>query len=101
MSNKTFAEKLREDRRLVLLRLLSEQHGYTANSSVLHAGLQHLGVTASRDDVLTDLAWLADQALLTTRAPVDGLLVAELTGRGQDVASGLAIVPGIARPRAR
>ena len=99
--NKPFAEKLREDRRLVLLRLLSEQNGYAANSSILHAGLQHLGVAATRDDVLTDLSWLAEQGLVTTRAPIDNLVVAELTGRGQDVVGGQAVVPGVARPRAR
>lgn len=101
MSTKSFAETLREDRRLVLLRLLAEQRGYTANSSQLHAGLQHLGVAATRDEVLTDLAWLAEQDLLRTREAVEGVVVAELTARGQDVARGHAIVPGVARPSAR
>lgn len=101
MTQKTFAEKLREDRRLVLLRLLSEQRGYSANSSILHAGLQHMGVAATRDEVLTDLAWLEEQGLIKTREPVEGLLVAELRSRGQDVVTGQAVVPGVARPHAR
>lgn len=101
MSNKTFTERLREDRRLVLLRLLAEQLGYRANSSVLHAGLQHLAVASSRDDVLTDLSWLKDQGLVRLQEPVPGVLAVELTTRGQDVAGGTVQVPGVSRPSAR
>lgn len=101
MTPKTFADRLREDRRLVLLRLLSEQLGYRANSSVLHAGLQHLAIAASRDDVLTDLSWLRDQGLVRLQEPVPGVYAAELTGRGQDVAAGAVQVPGVSRPSAR
>lgn len=95
---KTFADRLREDRRLVLLRLLSEQGAYRANSSVLHAGLHHLGVAASRDDVNTDLHWLRDQALTVLEEAVPGLYVATLTTRGRDVADGHVIMPGVSRP---
>lgn len=95
---KTFAERLREDRRLVLLRLLSEQNGYRANSSVLHAGLEFLGVAASRDDVATDMAWLRDQGLLNLVEAVPGVNVATLTARGHDCATGLCLVPGVSRP---
>ena len=95
---KTFAERLREDRRLVLLRILNEQAAYRANSSVLHAGLEFLGVAATRDDVLTDLHWLQDQALVTLQESVPGLFVATLTGRGGEAAKGLCIVPGVSRP---
>lgn len=101
MNSKTFAERLREDRRLVMLRLLAEAAGYRHNSSVLHAGLDHLGVQGSRDDVLTDLHWLKDQGLVRLTEAVPGVLVAELTGRGEDVAKGQAIVPGVSRPSAR
>lgn len=98
---KSFAERLRADRRLVLLRLLAEQNGYRSNSSVLHAGLMHLGIVSARDDVLTDLAWLADQGLLVQEEVAPGVVVATLTARGGDVASGLAVVPGVARPSPR
>jgi hypothetical protein len=100
---KTFSERLREDRRLVLLRLLSEQPGYRANSSNLHAGLYALGVPGNRDDVVTDLAWLRDQGLvkLETVPEVPGLHVASITSRGDDVAKGEAQVPGVSRPSPR
>lgn len=95
---KSFAERLREDRRLVLLRLLSEQRGYFANSSILHAGLVHLGVQSDRDDVLTDLAWLGDQGLVNLTTAVPGVEVATLTSRGNSVANGQTLVPGVSRP---
>lgn len=98
MMNMPFAQRLREDRRLVLLRLLQEQRGYMANSSVLHAGLQFMGVASTRDDVRTDLAWLQEQALVSLSEAVPGVLVATLTGRGGDVVAGQAIVPGVSRP---
>jgi hypothetical protein len=96
--SKTFAERLREDRRLVMLRLLHEQNGYRANSSILHAGLHHLAVASSRDDVLTDLHWLRDQGLVRLTEAVPGVEVAELTARGEDVATGAVQAPGVSRP---
>jgi len=100
---KTFIDRLREDRRLVLLRLLSEQPGYRANSSNLHAGLYSLGIAASRDDVTTDLHWLRDQSLvvLDTLPEVPDLAIATITGRGDDVAAGRTIQPGVRRPGPR
>lgn len=97
---KTFAERLREDRRLVILRILAEQPGYRLNSSNLHAGLNHLSVAATRDDVLTDVHWLAEQALVQvdTVPEVPSLVLVTLTVRGRDIAEGAARVPGISRP---
>jgi hypothetical protein len=101
--SKTFAEALREGRRLVMLRLLSEQPGYRMNSSNLHAGLHHLAVACSRDDVRTDLQWLKEQGMvmLETVPEVDGLYLVTITSRGHDVSVGNAAVPGISRPTPR
>lgn len=100
---KTFAEALREDRRLVILRLLKEQPQYRMNSSNLHAGLHHLAVASTRDDVITDIHWLREQGLvqLDEVPEVPGLYLVSLTTRGADVASGAARVPGISVPHAR
>ncbi|MGO4699817.1 VpaChn25_0724 family phage protein [Dyella sp. 2RAB6] len=100
---KTFADCLREDRRLVILRILSEQPGYRLNSSNLHAGLHHLGVVAARDDVVTDIHWLRDQSLLSLEEvpEVGNLYLCTLTSRGADVACGNARVPGVSRPTPR
>lgn len=101
--SKTFTDRLREDRRLVLLRLLSEQPGYRANSSNLHAGLYALGIAATRDDVTTDLHWLQEQSLvrLESLPEVPDLSIATITTRGDDVVKGVAIVPGVRRPGPR
>lgn len=100
---KTFADRLREDRRLVILRLLSEQPGYRMNSSNVHAGLQYLHVVSSRDDVITELYWLRDQGLLQLQQvpEVEKLFLCELTSRGLDVVSGNCTVPGVSRPSPR
>jgi len=97
---KTFTERLREDRRLVILRILSEQPGFRLNTSNLHAGLHHLAVAASRDDVLTDAHWLKDQGLVLLEPvpEVPSLYLCTLTARGGDVAEGHARVPGISHP---
>lgn len=96
---KTFADRLIEDQRLVILRVLVEQLGYKANSSVLVLALDSFGHTVSRDFVRGQLAWLGEQQLLR----IDDLgpvLLATLTERGCDVARGAVVVPGVARPGA-
>lgn len=96
---KSYSQRMRETRRLILLRLLSEQNGYRANAASLHIGLHSLdGLTCSRDDVLTDLAWLAEQHLIDCEQTSSGVTVATLLQRGQDVVDGNARVPGIAGP---
>nr|WP_293393395.1 ArsR family transcriptional regulator [Nevskia sp.] len=94
---KSFRESLTEDRRLVMLRLLAEVEGYEANSSVLQSALASFGHTMSRDSVHTELAWLAEQGLITS-TPMVTIVVAKLTARGLDAAQGHATVPGVKRP---
>ncbi|MGO2703393.1 VpaChn25_0724 family phage protein [Pseudomonas helleri] len=94
-----YADYLRHDIRLVVLRLLVEMTAYRANSSVLTMALDNYGHTLSRDQVKTELHWLAEQGALTL-SDVGPVLVATLTERGQDIAAGRARVPGIKRPGA-
>lgn len=94
-----FAEFIRQDIRLVILRLLVDMTAYRANSSVLTMALDSYGHTLSRDQVKTELHWLAEQGALTLE-DVGPVLVATLSERGQDIAAGRARVPGIKRPGA-
>jgi Fe2+ or Zn2+ uptake regulation protein len=94
-----YADYLRHDIRLVVLRLLVEMTAYRANSSVLTMALDNYGHTLSRDQVKTELHWLAEQGALTL-SDVGPVLVATLTERGQDIAAGRARIPGIKRPGA-
>jgi len=100
--SKSFTERLREDRRLVLLRLLNEQPGKQANSSVLHAGLQFVHLVAERHEVIDDLRFLQTHQLvelvqLGTIAP--DLYGVKLRARRIDVVNGLTDVDGISSPR--
>ena len=94
-----YAEYLRQDIRLVILRLLAEMTAYRANSSVLTMALDNYGHTLSRDQVKTELHWLQEQSALALDA-VGPVLVATRTERGQDIAAGRARAPGIKRPGA-
>lgn len=95
----TYAERLRADRRLVLLRLLSEQMQYRSNSSVLTMAMEHFGHAISRDQVRTELGWLAEQELISLD-DAGTVLVATLTTRGLETAQGRVVTPGVARPSA-
>lgn len=97
--SKTFAERLLEDRRLVILRVLADLPGYKANSTVLTVALDSFGHNVSRDYVRGQLAWLAEQGLITTE-DMGPVLLATLTERGADVSRGAVVVPGVARPGA-
>ena len=88
---------LAADRRLVILRLLHESGGYTANEYLIQAALDGFGHSVGRDLLRTELAWLAEQGLVTVQE-VGGVQVATLTSRGDDVAEGRAVVPGVKRP---
>ncbi|WP_066667369.1 MULTISPECIES: VpaChn25_0724 family phage protein [unclassified Sphingomonas] len=84
--------------RLTLLRVLEKAPGYCANSSILTQAVREMGLAATRDQVRAELAWLADQRLVSTLEPSGGLVVATITERGFDVAGGVAVVPGVQRP---
>ncbi|QDL55334.1 ArsR family transcriptional regulator [Rhodoferax aquaticus] len=94
-----YANFLRADLRLVILRILSEMPGYRANSSILANLLHQMGHATTRDQAKTEMRWLAEQGLLKLEE-VGSVIVATLTERGQDVAEGRSQVDGIARPRA-
>ena len=93
-----FTEMLNADRRLVILRCLSEDPGYDLNESVLQTMLEAIGHNVSRDRIRTDLKWLEEQGLVRLKEIVS-VQVASLTSRGLDVAKGRVVVPGVKRPR--
>ena len=99
MATNDFAAHLAEDRRLVILRVLLESAAYTANEYLLHSMVERLGHVVSSDRIVTDLAWLGEQGLISVDE-VAGVRIARLLARGEDVARGRAEVPGVKRPRA-
>ena len=99
MTTSSFQAHVAEDRRLSLLLVLNETPGYTANAFLLREAIgQIYGHSASIDQVRGDLAWLAEQGLVTVRT-VGEVTLATLTPRGADAAAGRASVPGVKKPQ--
>ncbi|PLX97310.1 MAG: hypothetical protein C0621_00160 [Desulfuromonas sp.] len=96
----SITDLITQDIRLVLLRALAEDPGYSMNDSVLQQLLAMFGHTISRDRVRTELRWLEEQQLVSN-SEIATVLVAKLTARGADVASGAARVDGVKRPGPR
>lgn len=95
----SFADAYAANIRLIILRELKDTTGYVSNDSVLQIVLDKWGQRLSRDRVRTELAWLADQGLVTSvLLGESGAQRVTLTERGLDVATGAASVPGVQRP---
>ncbi|MEO7691275.1 MAG: hypothetical protein ABIS51_18470 [Sphingomonas sp.] len=84
--------------RLTILRLLADAPGYSANDSVLVSATAAIGLPATRDQVRTQIGWLAEQGLVRAEHPTPTLTVAVITERGCDVAAGRGSVQGVQRP---
>ncbi len=93
----SYSDLVAEDIRLELLRLLAAENGYTAHEHLLRRQIALVGHRLSADALRAHLAWLDEQGLLILMG--DSVAVARLTQRGDDVASGAARCPGVARPR--
>jgi hypothetical protein len=85
-----------EHRRLTILRHLEKSARYTSNASILTDVANGVGVPSSRDQIVSALAWLDDQALV--RIEHSGFLVVTATPRGCEVALGHVVHPGVKRP---
>lgn len=92
-----YSESVVADRRLLILKALREAHQYTAAARLLRVFLGSFGRAVSADLVESELAWLAEQGLVTV-APIAGETVATITQRGADAANGLTHIPGVRRP---
>ncbi|MDR1397222.1 MAG: ArsR family transcriptional regulator [Desulfarculales bacterium] len=84
-----------EDRRLVILRLLTKHP--EINIFVLQRSLKLYAHPRSLDGLKADGAWLEEQGLITVTD--EGVHIFKLTARGGDVAAGMAICPGVTPPR--
>ena len=94
----SFSRLQTEHLRLTILALLKEIPGYELNEKVLGWGTHEQGYPASQDALRVQFHWLSEQGLVTITHVAGILQVVKLTRRGLDVASGLALVPGVARP---
>lgn len=93
----SYRDLVMADLRLVVLRLLADDADYQCNSSILQMAVEEFGHRVSRDQLHTELAWLAEQGLMTV-SEIASVRVAKLTTRGLDVAQGRVVQPGVKRP---
>lgn len=92
------ADIQQEARRLAILQLLKADPDYSINDDILQRLLASQGFGVALAVVRADLAWLEQLGLVSTNA-LPGMTVALLRNDGVDVACGMSVVPGIARPR--
>lgn len=95
-----FVTHWRKHLRLTILRLLVPAPGYCLNESLIHGHLPHLSFNCTRDQVRTELTWLAQQGLIHVD-DFGGLLSASLSTEGLDVAEGRGTHPDVQRPSPR
>ena len=88
---------LEENSRIGILRSLLDAGG-SANDSILQTSLNGYGLRLSRDMVKTQMYWLSEQGLISIEM-LGSCMIAKLTSHGQDVAEGLAVCPGVKKPR--
>lgn len=93
----SYANTMIKHRRLAILRHLEGCTDYTSNASILTDVLDGVGVTSSRAQVITELAWLKENGFVTYTEAGD-FVVVEATGRGVEIARGRATHPDIQRP---
>jgi len=94
----SFIELKNNDRRLLILKALASENDYSVSDLVLRGLLAEYGHAESADTIRTDIAWLEEQGLVTA-SKAGSMTIATITARGDDVACGHAVVPGIRRPR--
>ena len=92
----SYSEHVTEHLRITILRLLDESPAMRSNESLIADAVGEYGFAPSRDKMRTELAWLAEQGLVTLDG--DSCLVATLTARGEDVDKCRATAPGVKRP---
>lgn len=97
---KNYSETLRRHRRIAILRHLHQSVEYTSNVSILADVLCGLGITSTRDQVVTEIVWLGENDFVEFTDHGAGFFVVVATGRGIEIATNRATHPGIQRPSA-
>lgn len=90
-----------EHTRISILIALTEDSGYSLNSSMICDVLALYHLRCGRDEVHTELAWLERNGYVTLKKLSPNTWLATITQTGSDVAQGHIFVPGIKRPGPR
>jgi hypothetical protein len=89
---------LRPHARIAILRFIEAAPKYISNVSMLTEQLPRVGIAYTRDQVETELEWLAEQDMVTLERN-GAFIVVTATVRGVEVAQGTARHAKIQRPR--
>lgn len=95
-----YSVTLRRHKRLAILRHLADCAEYTGNASILQDVLRGVGLPSTRDQVITELAWLKEQGFVSYDDRAD-FIVVTAAARGVEIARGLATHPEVQRPGPR
>lgn len=95
-----YGDLVRKHRRLAILRHLERCSNYSSNASILVDVLHGVGVTSSRDQVITEIAWLTENGLATYEGTED-FIVVTASRRGVEIARGQVTHPDVQRPAPR
>ena len=95
---KLLEERLRETKRLVILRLVAALERRRIDLMTLRSALRDLGHETERDVLVSELRWLDRQSLLRLDDLAGGGLLITLTERGDMAQRGEIEEPGVARP---
>lgn len=96
--SRAYSERVAEERRLVILTILSDMPERRLNLGTLYNELDALAVPCTLADLRADSEWLASQRLVERDEPAKGVTVLMLTGDGLEVARGKRSYPGVMRP---
>lgn len=94
-----YQEHQSRHRRITILKVLSESQEYRCGDALLW-DLVATYVPSTRDQIRSDLAWLAENGLVSLRV-ISTATIATMTERGGDIAAGRSTDPGVARPSPR
>ena len=84
-------------RALVILRFLAREPSVTSNDRIVSAYLDSIGLVGSREDLIGSLDQLETNGLVVQRT-MEGLVVVELTAKGEEVSQGRCEVEGVLKP---
>ena len=95
-----YRDTVRRHRRLAILRHLEGSPEYTGNVSILEDVLTGVGLPSTRDQVRTEINWLAENGFVVAR-DYDGFVVVTATQSGIEIAEARSAHPEIERPSPR
>lgn len=92
-----YADIVRQDARLIILKALSLQVDERLHSGYLAEELLRFGIDRPRDWIHAELDWLAEMDAVTLTKP-GSVVVATLTEKGARHLRRAVVIPGIKRP---